>query len=84
MNERIQKLAQQAAEATRIKHSNAYWQMMDEMPEDSDWRKKFAELIARECNECVRDVLRDENSSLGYEAAGEVQRYIKQHFGIEE
>jgi len=46
--------------------------------------EKFAELIVRECNECVRDVLRDENSSLGYAAAGELQHYIKQHFGIEE
>ena len=49
MNERIEKLAEQAEEDTRIKHVNAYWRMQDELAEDATWRGKFAELIIKEC-----------------------------------
>lgn len=45
--------------------------------------KKFAELIIGHATECVRDVLRDENSNLSYEAASQVQNRIKQFFGVE-
>jgi hypothetical protein len=51
------------------------------------WRKiyneKFAELIVGHATECVRDVLRDENSDLSYVAATQVQNRIKEFFGIE-
>jgi len=44
---------------------------------------KFAELIIGHATECVRDVLRDENSDLSYEAASQVQNRIKEYFGVE-
>ena len=47
-------------------------------------QQKFAELIVGHAIECVRDVLRDENSDLSYAAASQVQNKIKQFFGIEE
>ena len=46
--------------------------------------EKFAELIIDHATECVRDVLRDENSDLSYEAASQVQTRIKEYFGVEE
>ena len=46
--------------------------------------EKFAELIIDHATECVRDVLRDENSDLSYEAASQVQKRIKEYFGVEE
>ena len=46
--------------------------------------EKFAELIIGHATECVRDVLRDENSDLSYEAASQVQTRIKEYFGVEE
>ena len=44
--------------------------------------EKFAELIINHATECVRDVLRDENSELTYAAATQVQNKIKQFFGV--
>jgi len=44
----------------------------------------FAELIIGHATECVRDVLRDENSDLSYDAASQVQNRIKEFFGVEE
>ena len=46
--------------------------------------KKFAELIVGHAIECVRDVLREEDSELTYTAASQVQKRIKEHFGVEE
>ena len=45
--------------------------------------EKFAQLIIAHATECVRDVLRDEDSDLNYAAAGRVQERIKQYFGVE-
>ena len=45
--------------------------------------EKFAELIVSHAVECVRDVLRNEDSDLTYTAASQVQDCIKQHFGVE-
>lgn len=47
-------------------------------------KEKFAELIIGHATECVRDVLRDENSDLTYTAASQVQNRIKEHFGVKE
>jgi hypothetical protein len=44
---------------------------------------KFAELIVGHATECVRDVLRDENSDLSYVAAIQVQNRIKEFFEVE-
>jgi hypothetical protein len=46
--------------------------------------EKFAQLIIAHATECVRDVLREENSDLTYPAATQVQNRIKQYFGVEE
>jgi hypothetical protein len=45
---------------------------------------EFAKLIIGHATECVRDVLRDENSDLSYDAASQVQNRIKEFFGVEE
>jgi hypothetical protein len=45
---------------------------------------EFAKLIIDHATECVRDVLRDENSDLSYDAASQVQNRIKEFFGVEE
>ena len=44
--------------------------------------EKFAELIINHATECVRDVLRDEDSELTYAAATQVQTKIKEFFGV--
>ena len=44
----------------------------------------FASLIIGHATECVRDVLRDENSDLSYDAASQIQNRIKEFFGVEE
>ena len=46
--------------------------------------EQFAELIVNHTTECVRDVLREEDSDLSYAAATQVQNKIKQFFGVEE
>jgi hypothetical protein len=47
------------------------------------YAEKFAELIIAHATECVRDVLRDEESGLTYPAATHVQNHIKQYFGVD-
>jgi hypothetical protein len=47
------------------------------------YTEKFAQLIVAHATECVRDVLREENSDLTYPAATQVQNRIKQYFGVE-
>lgn len=78
MNERIEKLAEQAG-FQYIKDEGIGWagNYNASLP-------KFAELIVGHATECVRDVLRDENSDLSYTAAAQVQNRIKQHFGVAE
>ena len=43
---------------------------------------KLIELIINHATECVRTVLRDENSELTYAAATQVQNKIKEFFGV--
>ncbi len=43
---------------------------------------EFAEMIIGHATECVRDVLREEDSPLTYEAASMVQKRIKEFFGV--
>jgi hypothetical protein len=71
MNKRIRELIEQA---TTEEHDGFMY--FD--------KKKFAELIVGHATECVRDVLRDENSDLSYAAAEQVQNRIKEFFGVEE
>jgi hypothetical protein len=77
MNERIKELAEQATE--EVMKTTPSFLVTNEM-----WKEKFAELIVGHATECVRDVLRDENSELSYAAATQVQNRIKEFFGVEE
>jgi hypothetical protein len=74
MNERIRQLAEQAGMNIVDDKFSTY----------GKFAEKFAQLIVGHAIECVRDVLRDENSDLSYGAASQVQNRIKQHFGVEE
>tara|TARA_R110002126_G_scaffold145459_1_gene291537 strand:+ start:4161 stop:4370 length:210 start_codon:yes stop_codon:yes gene_type:complete len=69
MNERIEKLFEQALE--EFKAENKYATIIVPNP----LKEKFAELIVREC---IAQVRKDENGP-AYEAAGR----IAEHFGIE-
>ena len=81
MNERIKALAEQAGEYA-AQNATGDWEVG---PNYQDlFNKKFAELIIGHATECVRDVLRDENSDLTYTAASQVQKRIKEYFGVEE
>lgn len=74
MNERIKELAAQAGFGAS---GDPYHRQAFDV-------NQFAELIAQECMECVRDVLRDEASDLTYEAADQVQGRIRRVFDIQE
>tara|TARA_R110000868_G_scaffold209102_6_gene458705 strand:- start:274 stop:513 length:240 start_codon:yes stop_codon:yes gene_type:complete len=78
MNERIEELKTQCIvrEQRGTKAFDSY--MVDRFDTE-----KFAELIIGHATECVRDVLRDENSDLTYTAASQVQKRIKEYFGVE-
>lgn len=87
MNERIQQLAEQAHRSTRdeLVHLERVHNRIYDLNESTViYNEKFAELIVGHAIECVRDVLRDENSDLTYTAASQVQNRIKQFFGVEE
>jgi len=79
MSERIRQLAEQATTIVDTVNSQGYSSSYAKFD-----REKFAELIIGHAIECVRDVLRDEDSDLTYAAASQVQNRIKQHFGVEE
>jgi hypothetical protein len=72
MNERILELA---------KHAGLKFPSETAM---SPVELEFAQLIIWNATECVRDVLRDENSDLSYEAASQVQNRIREYFGLNE
>ena len=72
MNERIRELAEQAG--------IVFW----EISGDVDWRQadketlaKFAELIVRECIDCLKPLSRN------HSMVGAAQDIIKEHFGVE-
>jgi hypothetical protein len=75
MNERIRELIEQATTIEEHGWGASY--------ENFD-REKFAQLIVGHAIECVRDVLRDENSDLSYEGASQVQKHLREFFGVEE
>jgi len=77
VNERIQELAEQAAQEVRVEHNNAYWRMQDEIKEDSMWREKFAELIVKEC------LLKANGAKIRGETIDELIERIKDDFGVE-
>ena len=79
MNEQIKALMGQ----TLDEKFAGTWSTMD-MQDLTKFAEKFAQLIVAHATECVRDVLREENSDLTYPAATQVQNRIKQYFGVEE
>ena len=72
MNERILELA---------KHAGLKFPSETAM---SPVELEFAQLIIWNATECVRDVLREENSDLSYDAASQVQNRIREYFGLNE
>jgi hypothetical protein len=78
MNQRIQELVEQAS--SHMPGRPPY----DGLTFDVFNKEKFAQLIVAQATECVRDVLRDEKSDLSYAAASQVQKRIKEFFGVEE
>lgn len=50
------------------------------------YTERFAEIFGRfivqHASECVRDVLREENSGLSYQGADEVQKRLKDYFEV--
>ena len=81
MNERIRQLADEAGLRFTQLMSNPMVPVVDGRETDLE---KFAELIVGHAIECVRDVLRDENSDLSYGAASQVQKHLREFFGVEE
>jgi hypothetical protein len=71
MNERIQKLAREAALAEGW--GPGVWQ--------TTFTEKFAELIVRECMEQVFYTIEDQEQD---NISGSVRDRIKEHFGVEE
>ena len=81
MNDLIKELAKQAGIAV---WGDAVYMYDPKDTLDSTVMAKFAELIVGHAIECVRDVLRDENSDLSYVAASQVQKRLREFFGVEE
>lgn len=80
MNERIRELSLQAGIAVNLSS--------DVVERDTNkwidiYSEKFAQLIVGHAIECVRDVLRDD-SDLSYVAASQVQKRLREFFGVEE
>jgi hypothetical protein len=74
MNERIQTLAEQVS--LSLFNDTAHYRSLPGFSE------KFAEFIIGHASECVRDVLREEGSTLSYEDASKIQNRIKEFFGV--
>ena len=76
LNERIDTLAAQA------------FQYASEHADESGkgslgvFAEKFAELIIGKCTETVRQVLREEGSTLSYEDCSKIQKQMKDYFGV--
>ena len=70
MNERIKQLAIQAKDWAYADHDGYTAQMLFE--------QKFAELIVRECVDCLKPLSRN------HSMVGAAQDTIKEHFGVEE
>lgn len=86
MNLRIRQLAEQAnlSAALLLHYYGTVDALTDSEQKELDQIEKFAQLIIDNATECVRDILRDENSDLTYAACDQVQQRIRQHFEVEE
>ena len=77
MNERIDKLAEQAG----YKHPDAVGRCEDYAYFDHE---KFAELIVRECVSIVDDAERGGSNEIWDNAVKFIKRDLQEHFGVEE
>lgn len=85
MNGKIEELFELAAHDVRVKYDNAYWRPQDEIEEDSDWRKRFAELIVNECIACCERVISDpvpKSKDTWLNGGSQCIEEIKYHFDI--
>ena len=71
MNSRIEELAKQAFGTTLNTDPILFYEA-----------GQFAELIVNHAVECVRDLLRNEQSALTYTAGSEVQERLREYFGV--
>ena len=81
MNERIRLFAEQAG--IELPNNVVDGVNGPGVVSEKDKLAKFAELIVGHAIECVRDVLRDD-SDLSYVAASQVQKRLREFFGVEE
>ena len=80
MNERIKELAEQATETVKCGLNGT-------STTESFNRKKFAELIVRECMrmcDCADVSLLEHNRPQEASGASSVKQFIAEHFGVEE
>ena len=68
MNERIKELAEQATK--QVTKPDGHYIVQE-------WQKVFAELIVRECIDCLKPLSRN------HSMVGAAQDTIKEHFGVE-
>ena len=91
MNERFEKLAEQAGLKSEImlddssREVECFVAQYDECIPSIHYWEKFAELIVRECIECA-DMVGKNNLASGYpnSTAHHVKQKIKEHFGVKE
>ena len=60
----------------RLRDSNEKWTI-------DDFTEVFGEMIVQHCSECIRDVLREEDSGLNYEVAEDIQKRIHEFFKLQ-
>lgn len=84
MNERIQELEQQAMSI--VLNGNDPDSDVDKMYIPSEFTKKFAELIVKECCQTVERRYKYSNGTpiSFWEMSQDVQDLLKKHFGVEE
>jgi hypothetical protein len=80
MNERIEKLAEQA---TSSRNQYDPKTMMTERIQEFD-KEKFAELIVRECAKVAEDIQKFYDEHNDSQVNTEIWTMIKEHFGVEE
>jgi hypothetical protein len=80
MNDRITELAKQAEIKFEAELHHLGIDTAVIVPSDLE---KFYKLIVNHAVEVVRDTVRDETSSLGWEEASDLQARLRTYFGVE-
>jgi len=80
MNERIREIAEQAVKDVDVVHEdNPFNEELAKMYIPNVFIERFAELIVKECIECVDGYTKPRTGNTEYDAVEQ----IKQHFGVE-